>query len=220
MNEITEIDNSQEEEKVTRENLFEKIWLSPRLVFQFLTTTRYDKHVTILLILSGITRTFDRAALKNLGDTFPLLGVIGFCIVVGGLFGWITYYFYAAFVSWTGRWLEGRANSEAILRVMAYAMFPTIVGLFFLIPEIAVYGNEIFKSDGDITSSGIVGNIIYYTSIILDFGLGIWSFVLLIIGIMEVQKFSIGKAILNLFLPAILFIAIGLILFLLFDLFT
>lgn len=217
MNEITELDNLQEKTRITKDNIFEKIWLSPRLVFQFLTTTRYDKHVTVLLILSGITRTFDRASLKNLGDTFSLWGVIGFCIILGGLFGWISYYLYAAMVSWTGRWLDGKANLEAILRVMAYAMFPSIIGLFFLTQEIVVHGNEIFKSDRDLSSSGLVGNIIYYASVILSLVLGIWSFVLLIIGIMVVQKFSVGKALLNLFLPAILFIGVIFILVLLFQ---
>ena len=75
--------------------------------------------------------------------------------------------------------------------------------MLLLIPQIAIYGNEIFKSDGDISSGGIVSNIIVYGSMILEFTLGIWSLVLCVIGISEVQKLSIGKSILNLLLPAI-----------------
>ena len=41
---------------------------------------------------------------------------------------------------------------------------------------------------------------------IIEFSLGIWSLILCVIGISEVQKFTIGKSILNLMLPAVLII--------------
>jgi hypothetical protein len=183
--------------------LFSKIWTSPRKVFRFINTYKYDKYVTGLLILAGITRTFDRASMKNMGDNFSLWGIIAFCIIIGAIFGWITYYIYSALISWTGKWIDGKGNTDSILRVLSYALIPSIISLLLLIPQIAIYGNEIFKSDGDISSGGIVSNIIVYGSMILEFTLGIWSLVLCVIGISEVQKLSIGKSIFNLLLPAI-----------------
>ena len=141
--------------------------------------------------------------MKNMGDTFSLWGVITFCIIIGALFGWITYYLYSALISWTGKWLNGKGNTDSILRVLSFALIPSIVSILLLIPQIIIYGNEMFKSDGDIISGGIVSNIIVYSSMFLEFGLGIWTFVLCVIGISEVQKLSIGKSILNLILPVI-----------------
>ena len=188
---------------ISDKKLFSEIWTSPRKVFRFINTYKYDKYVTGLLILAGITRTFDRASMKNMGDNFSLWGIIAFCIIIGAIFGWITYYIYSALISWTGKWIDGKGNTDSILRVLSYALIPSIISLLLLIPQIAIYGNEIFKSDGDISSGGIVSNIIVYGSMILEFTLGIWSLVLCVIGISEVQKLSIGKSILNLLLPAI-----------------
>jgi len=84
-------------------------------------------------------------------------------------------------------------------------MIPAIIALLCLIPQIGIYGNEIFKADGDITSAGLIPNIIVYGSMILEFILGIWTIVLCVIGVSEVQKLSIGKAILNLLLPILVF---------------
>ncbi|WP_298121226.1 Yip1 family protein [Flavobacterium sp.] len=188
---------------ISEENIFTKIWTSPREVFKFINTYKYNKYVTVLLILAGISRTFDRASMKNMGDYFSIWGIIAFSILIGVIFGWITYYLYSALISWTGKWINGKGNTDSILRVLSYALIPSIVSLLFLIPQIIIYGNEIFKSDGDIVSGGIVSNVIVYGSMIIEFALGIWSIVLCVIAISEVQKLSIGKSILNLILPAI-----------------
>jgi hypothetical protein len=188
---------------ISDKKIFAKIWTSPREVFKFINTYKYEKYVTILLILAGISRTFDRASMKNMGDNFSIWGVITFCIIIGAIFGWITYYIYSALISWTGKWLNGKGNTNSILRVLAYALIPSIISLPLLIPQIAIYGNEIFKSEGDISSGGTISNIFVYGSMFLEFGLGIWTIVLCVIGISEVQKLSIGKSILNLVLPVI-----------------
>jgi hypothetical protein len=188
---------------ISDKKIFTKIWTSPRAVFRFLNIYKYDKNVTLLLILAGITRTFDRASMKNMGDSFSLFGVLTFCIIVGAIFGWMTYYFYAALLSWTGKWINGKGNTDSILRVLSYALIPSIISLLLLIPQIAIYGNEIFKSEGDISSGGFFSNIIVYGSMFLEFALGIWSLILCVIGISEVQKLPIGKSMLNLILPAI-----------------
>jgi hypothetical protein len=188
---------------VSEKKLFIKIWTSPREVFKFINTYKYEKHVTVLLVLGGVSRAFDRASLKNMGDDFSILGVIAYCVILGALFGWISYYIYSALVSWTGKWLKGKGDSNSLLRVFAYGLIPAIISLLFLIPQIVIYENEIFKSDGDIFSKGIIANIIVYSAMFLELVLGIWSFVLCIIGVSEVQKFSIGKSILNLILPVL-----------------
>jgi hypothetical protein len=63
---------------ISDKKIFTKIWTSPRAVFRFLNIYKYDKNVTLLLILAGITRTFDRASMKNMGDSFSLFGVLTF----------------------------------------------------------------------------------------------------------------------------------------------
>jgi hypothetical protein len=205
------------ENTITQSNIFIKIWTAPRAVFRFIDANRYEKHVTLLLFLSGIVRTFDRASAKNMGDHFSLWGVIGFCLVLGGLFGWVTYYIYSALVSWLGKWLNGNADTQSILRVLSYAMFPSIVALLFLVPQIAIYGNELFKSNGDIYSAGLFANMVFYICLIVEFSLSIWTIVLCVIGVSEVQRFSTGKAIANLLLPALFFVVIILLLFLIYS---
>ena len=191
------IDNLEQQENMSDMEIFTEIWTSPRKVFRYLNERNYDKYVTILLVLSGISSAFTQAASKNMGDKMSISVIIGICIISGGLFGWLIYYIYAALTSWTGKCLKGEGNTKSILRTISHAMIPSVIALGLLIPQISIYGNEVFKSDGEIISAGLISNILVYLSMFLEFVLAIWTIVLLVIGISEVQKFSIGKSMLN-----------------------
>ncbi|MFN9798529.1 MAG: YIP1 family protein, partial [Bacteroidota bacterium] len=119
---------------------------------------------------------------------------------------------YAALISWTGKWLGGEAGTLSILRILAYAMLPSIVAFVFLIPQIAVHGIELFKKEGHVAGGGWLSNVMMFSSLIIQTVLSIWTAVLAIVGISVVQNFSMGKAIVNAILPALV-IGIPLVLF-------
>jgi hypothetical protein len=154
-----------------------------------------------LLVFAGISRGFDQAMSKSWGDDLPLWGIILIAVIAGGLVGWVSLWMYSDLISWTGKWLKGEGKTDSILRIISYAMIPSIVVLVLLIPQIGIYGNELFKSNGDFASAGYETAIFVAGTGILAFLLGIWSFVFCVIGVPEVQKFSIGKSILNVLLP-------------------
>jgi hypothetical protein len=212
-----EIESINKSENFTDKEIFSKIWTKPREVFKFINEKHYDKYVNLLLVLAGISRAFDRASMKDMGDKMSIWAILGLCIILGGLLGWISFYIYAALLSWTGKWLDGKGDTTSILRILSYAMTPAIIALLFFIPQIGIYGNEIFKSDGDIASAGLISNILVYGSMVLEFILGIWTIVLCVIAVSEVQKLSIGKTILNLLLPVLVFAVPIIIIVLLFK---
>jgi hypothetical protein len=214
---MNELEHPLERNQISEKDIFIKLLTSPREAFKFINDYKYEKHLYILLFLAGMVRTFDRASTKNMGDNYSIWTIIAICVIFGGFFGWITYYIYSALISWTGSWMNGKGNTQSVLRVFAYAFFPSIFILILLIPQIAIYGNELFKSDNDLYSLASMESIVLYVILFVEFALGIWSLILCVIGISEVQKLSIGKSILNLLLPAILFVFIILVLVLLFQ---
>lgn len=185
----------------TDKEIFTKIWTNPRQVFKFINENYYDKYLYILLFFAGISRTLDKASQKQFGDDVNVIKVLIISIIIGGSLGWISYYFYSSLISWTGKWLNGKGDTKSILRIITYAMIPTIIGLIMVIPQLSIYGSEIFKENGDITSAGLFLNIIFYTSMIIEGILGLISLMFIVIGISEVQKISIGNSIINLLLP-------------------
>ena len=214
---MNELEHPLERNQISEKDIFIKLLTSPREAFKFINDYKYEKYLYVLLFLAGMVRTFDRASTKNMGDNYSIWTIIAICVIFGGGVGWITYYIYSALISWTGSWMNGKGNTQSVLRVFAYAFFPSIFILILLIPQIAIYGNELFKSDNDLYSLASMESIVLYVILFVEFALGIWSLILCVIGISEVQKLSIGKSILNLLLPAILFVFMILVLVLLFQ---
>lgn len=192
---------------LTDQEIFTKIWFQPRLVFRFIEDYDYDKFVPFLLICAGIYKAFDKTADKNINENFSLLAVIAISVIFGGLFGWLGYYIYAAAISLSGKWLGGKAKTRSILNMMAHGMTPSIIALFIFIIQIIIYGNDIFKKDFEYESENIINNILGGFLIITQLIFIIYTVVLCVIGLSEIQNFSIWSAILNFLLP-ILFIVV------------
>ncbi len=184
--------------------IFTKIWTEPRRVLKHINETKYEKYFYILLFLAGVSGAFDKAVNKNMGENVSLLGIVAGCFILGGFLGWLSYYIYAALLNWTGKWLDGKGDTDSIYRILAYAMIPSAISLIFLVPQIVVYGIDLFVKDGDLVNAGILGNIVFWGSILLEIILGIFTIIFSVIGLSEVQKISVWKAILNLVLPLLI----------------
>jgi len=195
--------NGQEELCLSEKEIFRKIWMTPRTVFKFINETNYNKLTTGLLISAGISSALNVASNRDLGDYIPLWGVLIACMLGGAVLGWISFYIYAALLSWTGKWLKGVGNTTSLLRMLSIAYIPSLVIIFIFSMRMALYGNEVFQSNIDIYGKGVITIVVYAFSAFVQVAIGIWTLAILIIGISEVQKLSIWKSILNLILPVI-----------------
>jgi len=201
-------ENKPDQNQLSDKEIFTKIWMSPRLVFKFINETDYTKFTTILLILAGITSALNSASTRYMGDIMPLWTVLIVCLIGGGVFGWLYFYIYAALLSWTGKWLKGKGNTKSLFRMMSYALIPSLVVLFTFILRIVLIGNEEFQRNVEILDNGFLTTTLFVFSLFVELVIGVWTLVLLVIGISEVQKLSIGKSIVNLILPGVLLIIV------------
>ena len=198
-------DNLQTEKidiKLTDQDIFVKIWFSPRIVFRYINDNSYNKYVYILIILAGINGAFGRAISKAMGNNISIIPLLVYCLILGGLIGWITFYISSVLLRWTGKLLNGKSDTGSILRVMAHAYIPKILTIIQLVPQLILYGTGLFQ--GKIYLYNTTAKVVIYSSFAISLITSIWSLVLLVVGISEVQKFSIGKSILNVFLPVII----------------
>lgn len=196
--------NSDPTNSLRERDIVTRIWFEPRTIFRYINEHRHETSLWMLLVLNGIVQSFERAAQKHMGDTFPFVGLVLFCIVFGSLGGYISVKIYAHLISWTGRWLGGTADNKSLLRVFAYACIPSLVSLLVLIVQLGLYGQVLFQKDGISEAFDTVGLLL----IAVQFILKVWLVVLWIVGTAEVQAFSIGKAIVNLLLPSLLLVAL------------
>ena len=200
--------------------IFEKLFTAPKRAFAFIHSYKFEKHLLLIAMLTGVSSALSRAAEQNEGDTFPLWGVVLFSILIGCIFGYITLLFYSFVTNISGGWLKGTASTFDIMRVLTYSMVPSLIKLLMFAIKIAVFGNALFSSGFYVDDFDVFSKVIYYGTSLVSLGVTIWSSVLFVLGLAEVQQFSLGKALLNILLPVVIMIAIGLVLFVVIDLFS
>jgi hypothetical protein len=101
--------------------------------------------------------------------------------------------------------------------VLAWATVPTVFSLALVIPELMIFGDDLFRSEQERTGTFI--DIMWMVFGLLEITLAIWAVVILVKGIALVQGFSTGKAIANALLPGLLIVIPIIVIVLLVQLF-
>lgn len=196
-----EIEKPQGPELSDRE-IFIEIWTSPRKVFRFIHEYAYSKHTVWLLILGGALSALDRNNYSNLGDFNVWLLLFG-ALIAGASLGWIGYWISAFLFRLTGSWLGGKANTAQLLRVIAYSALPSIPSTALIIPLFILFGESILLGTPDVDTYGSLSTGIYYGVLVLQFAMGVWSFIFSLVGISVAQGFSLGRAFGNIMLAVL-----------------
>ena len=188
---------------INRTNLFRKIWTEPQATLRYILANRVEEHVSMFFVLGGIARAVGRAIAQHPTHKTGGAAALVFAIIGGSISGMITYTSYAWGMSLIGGWLGGKATNDQFKLVLGWALVPTIAALLLLIPTLSALSGE-FASTPLLTSTLLIG------CGLAQLGLGIWSSVILVKGVLLIQSFTVGRALANVLLPGA--IVVGLIL--------
>jgi hypothetical protein len=197
---------------LNEKDLLFTIWTKPRQSLEFILKHCSTKYVTTLLVLGGVANAVYRTRQPAEHITLSPVSFI-FVIVFGGMFGWLLNYLYAVLLKWTGGWLNGKAQMDQFLTVLAWSLVPTICSLILLIPKLLFFEDGLFRLDlNDLVN---VKTILYITIELVNLALSIWTVVILVKGIALIQNFKNAKALLNAVLPLlVIFIPLFVIIYL------
>ncbi len=162
------------------------MWFRPRATMREILENYPKKLVHTLAILGAFTHVAGSSSFFWSSWWATLL--IWFFIAV--LSGLIALYIFGGLLKWTGNWLKGEGNFQHILSAIAWAQIPIIY--FFVIEMIilAIVG-------------GASSHIVYAT---IRFVLSVWGFGIFLCCLMEAQKFTFFRALINYILALVILI--------------
>jgi len=179
--------------------LLKNFAVRPKETFSYLLKTSSSRYVNILFILGGVVRSIDSISNKEALENQRLFSVLLGAIVTGVIFGWIAFMLFSALIRWTGEWVQGRASFRKLRSVIAWSLLPSVCTLIIVLPQILFFGKAFLLSDWQ--SFELWELILILILFIIKLALGLWSIVLMVVGIAHAQGFSIWKAVLNMLLP-------------------
>jgi hypothetical protein len=161
------------------------------------------RSVLLLAALAGVGQMLDRASARNAGDHLAVPVIVVLALLVGPIARVISLYIGGALLDLTGRWLGGRGTPAEIRAAVAWSNVPAVAGLLLWIPELALFGSELFTSETPVADANP-----FLGAALIGFGaaqviLGGWSLVLLLKGLGEVQGFSAWKGLGNVLLSGL-----------------
>lgn len=175
---------------------------NPRKAFYDITQYNLYKYKLPLLMLAGITSMVNKKllSLADRHENYPyiLITTIGMGILVG----WFGIFLFSWLISVVGKWFKGHASFTVIFGVAAYATLPIVVMLlsnFICIAILRSRGFALSYSDVGLIDAGNINQIVLNVNRYISWAMNLYYLVLFVIGISVVQRFTIGKAVLNLF---------------------
>lgn len=182
------------------------LWLKPRSVIKGVIGLNLYKYNLLFAALSGVILAFGDASYGNYGDQYSVILIFALIIVLGPILGVILLYLCSFFLRWTGRFLGGKATALEIRTAIAWNFSMKIVlGVLFFI-EFLIFGKELFCSYTPKIINNLFYSYLYNGFIFVEIILSLWILACFLIILAEVQNYSIYKAVLNLFLPIVIFI--------------
>lgn len=180
------------------------VWTRPRETIRRIIETDPTRSWLLVAALAGVANALDRASGRNAGDKLPLPTIIAGAVGLGAVWGVVSVYLGAFLLALTGRWIGGRGSRAELRAAVAWAQVPVALSLLLWVPELALVGREMFTAETPELDDNPAAAIGLFLFGLAELTLGVWSLVLLLKCVGEVQGFSAWKALGNLLLAGLI----------------
>jgi hypothetical protein len=181
------------------------MWGHPRSTIRMLVQTDPKYGLFALPLIYGLENFLFFANWWSLGLTHSVYSLLlaALMIIPPAALFWL--YMGGWFLQMTGRWLGGRASAKQLRLSLAWSKIPSVASIFMWMILLSAQPDLVFIQDGGGPSSLFIN--------LITLILSIWSYLLLIQCLREVQKFSVGRSILNVLIFWLFLSFVGFVLF-------
>ena len=177
------------------------IWISPKKTIRAIIAFREKINFFLLASIALLQKFLFFSVYFGLKFSWVYVFCFILVLISSPFLGALWFYFYSYLLHTTGKWLKGIASFSQICTVFSWSKVPLIIDIFMWFILLTFSAEHLFVH----YSLGISFLFIH----IIFFMTAFWSLILLIIGMQEVQKFSLLKTIINVFLSYLAFLLIA-----------
>lgn len=181
----------------TNHNPWMSMWTNPRSTIKEMLKSSPTRGFFALAVIFGLQYLLNLAQSFSLGSKMNPLVILILCIVLSPIAGIIWFYFFGACLHWTGRLFKGKASHHELRSVVMWSTVPFLISLAMWVILLLTSFSTAFIQK----STGVMFLLVTVIGLIAS----LWSVVLMIFGLKEVQNYNYWKAIGNYILSAILY---------------
>ena len=180
------------------------IWVHPRETIRRIVTENKKRSLWLLASIYGFSSLLSCFQSFSLGSVVGAVSIFILALIFAPIWGYIAFAFWSFVVSWTGKWFKGVADFQSVRAAYAWSCVPLAVSDLIWVMMLVLFGASLFMAppSGQIFPQG--QTVVLLTLLFGKVILSIWSLVIYVNALAEVQKFSILRAIGNIVIAGIL----------------
>jgi len=173
------------------------IWTSPRETMARVVHDNHTKYLWIFATIYGFCALLNLFQSIALGTKLSAIAIVLLSIVFAPLWGWVSLSLWSLFVYWVGKLFKAKGKYTNIRLAYAWACVPLAFNIPLWLLMIFVFGNEVFLNfpDAELLTSAQVSFL--FAILVTKVALAVWSLIIYIHTLAQVQNFSVLKSIGN-----------------------
>lgn len=191
------------------------IWTEPRATIARITAENPNRSLWWLAFIYGFSSMMNLCQSMALGSSLRTFAILVLAIVIAPFYGYISFSIWSWFVSWVGKLFKGQGEFKAIRAAYAWSCVPITLNIPLWLLMVLIFGHQLFLNLPNAHQLSTPLVFVLFVILIIKVILAIWSLVIYINALAEVQKYSVLRAIFNVIAAAII---VGIIFFILWSL--
>lgn len=197
---------------MTTRNPWLSMWIKPRETIRTIVSTNPKKRLWALSWLYGFSTVLYFFQIYGVGSTMGLWLILLSAFVVGPFWGYVSFSIQSWVVQQTGKLLKAKSDFSAIRAAMAWSCVTFWVNVVLWGFLCLYFGHSLFEhfpGGRPLTSLDVT---VLMLVMVCKLAAGIWSLVIYLRSLSEVQNYSIGLAIVNVIMTMVIFFILTILL--------
>jgi hypothetical protein len=180
------------------------IWIQPRATIRQIVAHNPKRSLWLLAAIYGFSSLLNSFQSVSLGSSLGVIPLFLIALIFSPIWGYIVFAVWSWVISWTGRWLKGQADFQMVRAAYAWSCVPLAVNGLLWIAMILIFGLPLFIHfpEGYQLTDGQAS--LLFLILIGKVVLAIWSLVIYLNALAEVQQFSVLRAIGNVIIAGLI----------------
>lgn len=173
------------------------IWVKPRQTVRALINYNVKYRFFVLSLLYGLPTVLQLAQNLSLGSVISMPAILLFSLILSPLMGAIGLLLCTLFIVWTGKILGGKATFLEMRCAISWSNATNLVTVIIWLALIGQFKEMIFYEGFvkmPMTHQESAWLSVYF---LIQLVVSVWSFILLVCGVSEANRFSVWKGLLN-----------------------
>lgn len=192
---------------MTEKSAWVTIWVHPRATIRRIVTENKKQSLWLLAAIYGFSALLGTFQSFSLGSVIGMIPIFVLAVILAPIWGYIAFAIWSWFVFWTGKWFKGLGDFQSVRAAYAWSSVPIAVSDLLWIVMLVMFGSTLFSMQPNAPIFSQAQSIVLLVLLFGKVVFSIWSLVIYLNTLAEVQQFSILRAIGNVIIAG-LFVAI------------